>query len=96
MAAEGAAVTITIHAPGEHQYKTPLLPVGPVTELRWYKTRTGAGLLVVFRRSIDGPIESVTFTAKIAGRLRALRVLAPPRQPPPRASNLRRGSAFPP
>lgn len=55
------------------------LPPGPVTEMRWYKTRTGAGLLVVFRGSRDGMIESVTFTTKIMGRLRTLRVLPRPR-----------------
>lgn len=71
---------ITMHAPGEHAYIPPALPNGPVTESRWYKTRTGAGLLVVFRRGSDGPVESVTFTAKIMGRLRTLRVLAPPRR----------------
>lgn len=75
MAAEGAAVTITIHAPGEHQYKTPLLPAGPVTEVRWYKTRTGAGLMVAFHRIGDDPFASVTFTAQVAGKLRRLRVL---------------------
>ena len=70
---------ITMHAPGEHAYIPPALPAGPVTESRWYKTRTGAGLLVVFRGSRDGLIESVTFTTKIMGRLRTLRVLPQPR-----------------
>ena len=80
MAEGGAAVTITQQTNAGATVKATVLPNGPVTETRWYRTRTGAGLLVVFRRGSDGPVESVTFTAKIMGRLRTLRVLAPPRR----------------
>ncbi len=57
------------------------LPTGPVTEMRWYRTRKGTGLLVVFRRSIDGAPEKITFTTQMGGRLRRLRVRDWSKQP---------------
>ena len=51
------------------------LPDGPITEYRWYRTRTGPGLLVTFRRTREGaPV--VTFSTRLAGKLRRLRVVS--------------------
>lgn len=60
--------------------KATVLPNGPVTEMRWYRTPTTTGLLVTFRRSNDGQIESVTFTTRLFGKLRTLRVLPQSRE----------------
>lgn len=57
--------------------KATILPNGPVTEMRWYRTPTGAGLLVTFRRDSESQIELVTFTMQLRGRLRRLRVVPP-------------------
>lgn len=50
------------------------MPDGPVTEYRWYRTRTGPGLLVTFRRTPEGP-PVVTFSTRVLGKLRQLRVV---------------------
>jgi len=73
-------MTHTVDEPGQHTLVTAALPSGPVTSMRWYRTRSGAGLLVVFRQVKDGPVVSVTFTTKIMGRLRTMRVLPPQAQ----------------
>ncbi len=66
-------MTITTHT-GRTPYPASL-PAGPVTEMRWYRTHTCTGLLVVFRRTADAaPV--VTFTMQVRGQLRRLRVVA--------------------
>ena len=71
-------MTITQQTNAGATVKATVLPNGPVTEMRWYRTPTTAGLLVTFRRTRNGAVESMTFTTQVAGKLRRLRVLPPP------------------